>query len=141
MPRDVTFVISTSGSGQMQPLPMNELVIRHVSRAQWAPAGSNWGHYQDAATEELVTRITAEFDAEKRNDLLAKLNERMNEQAVMIWVAHDVNPAGAVAEAARRFRPLHRHAAGRHAGAVRLRREYGHAGAVRGPTTPAWTAS
>ena len=143
LPCDITFVISTSGSGQMQPLPMNELVkaeleevgfrvkldvmdwnalgqvgrdgidknpgdaginaskavgdpfyglIRHVSRAQWAPAGSNWGHYEDAQTEDLVGKISAEFDAEKRNELLIKLNERMNDQAVMIWVAHDVNP-------------------------------------------------
>ncbi len=143
LPCDVTFVISTSGSGQMQPLPMNELVkaeleevgfrvkldvmdwnalgqvgrdgidkhpddaainaskavgdpfyglIRHVSRAQWAPAGSNWGHYQDAETETLVGQITAEFDPAKRNALLTALNERMNDQAVMIWVAHDVNP-------------------------------------------------
>jgi peptide/nickel transport system substrate-binding protein len=36
--------------------------------------------------------VSAEFDAEKRNELLIKLNERMNDQAVMIWVAHDVNP-------------------------------------------------
>ena len=143
LPCDVKFVISTSGSGQMQPLPMNELVkaeleevgfrvqldvmdwnalgqvgrdgidkhpddsainaskavgdpfyglIRHVTRAQWAPAGSNWGHYQDAESEDLVTRINGEFDAAKRNVLLAQLNERMNAQAVMIWVAHDVNP-------------------------------------------------
>ncbi len=143
LPCDVKLVISTSGSGQMQPLPMNELVksnleavgfrvtldvmdwnalgqvgrdgidkhpddaainaskavqdpfyalIRHVARAQWAPVGSNWGHYQDADTEALVARINAEFDAPARTALLAQLNERMNAQAVMIWVAHDVNP-------------------------------------------------
>lgn len=143
LPCAIKLEISTSGSGQMQPLPMNELVkaqleevgfrvtldvmdwnalgqvgrdgvdkrpqdsalnasragqdpfyalIRHVSRAQWAPAGSNWGHYLDQETEELVARITAEFDGAKRQDLLVRLNERMNDQAVMIWVAHDVNP-------------------------------------------------
>jgi peptide/nickel transport system substrate-binding protein len=143
LPCDVTFVISTSGSGQMQPLPMNELIkaqleeagfrvkfdvmdwnalgqvgrdgidkhpddaaingskavqdpfyglIRHVTRAQWAPVGSNWGHYQDAETEDLAARIYAEFDSTKRQALLETLNERMNAQAVMIWVAHDVNP-------------------------------------------------
>jgi peptide/nickel transport system substrate-binding protein len=142
-PCAVTFAISTSGSGQMQPLPMNELVksqldaagfkvnlkvmdwaalgdvsrggidkfpdidgnnssraaqdpfyalIRHVARSQWAPAGSNWGHYEDAETESLIAQITAEFDENKRTALLEKLNERMNDQAVMIWVAHDVNP-------------------------------------------------
>ena len=142
-PCKVSFAISTSGSGQMQPLPMNELVksqleavgfqvnlqvmdwnalldvgrggvdkfpqygglnitrsvqdpfnglIRFVAKSQWAPAGSNWGHYQDDETEALVSQINAEFDPAKRNPLLEKLNERMNDQAVMIWVAHDVNP-------------------------------------------------
>ena len=143
LPCDVQLEISTSGSGQMQPLPMNELVkaqledagfrvkldvmdwnalgqvardgvdkratasainnsragqdpfyalIRHVARSQWAPAGSNWGHYEDAETESLIAAINAEFDPAKRTVLLTRLNERMNEEAVMIWVAHDVNP-------------------------------------------------
>ena len=99
LPCKVTFAISTSGSGQMQPLPMNELVksqmeavgfqvtldtmdwnalldvtragvdkypdinainvsrqtqdpfnalIRHVWTKQWAPKGSNWGHYSES---------------------------------------------------------------------------------------------
>ena len=142
-PCNVTLAISTSGSGQMQPLPMNELVksnleavgfkvnfevmdwnalldvgrggpdkfpkihginisraaqdpwyglIRHVQKAQWAPAGANWGKYEDAATEDLIMKIGAEFDGGKRLGLLKQLNERMNDQAIMIWVAHDVNP-------------------------------------------------
>jgi ABC-type transport system substrate-binding protein len=142
-PCAVSFAISTSGSGQMQPLPMNELVksqleqvgfkvdlqvmdwnalldvgrggidkfgqygginitrsvqdpfnglIRFVAKSQWAPAGSNWGHYEDAESETLIAQINSEFDPVKRNAMLEKLNERMNDQAVMIWVAHDVNP-------------------------------------------------
>ena len=105
LPCKVTFAISTSGSGQMQPLPMNELVksqmeavgfqvtldtmdwnalldvtragvdkypdisainvsrqtqdtfnalIRHVWTNQWAPKGSNWGHYSNPAVDKLV---------------------------------------------------------------------------------------
>jgi peptide/nickel transport system substrate-binding protein len=143
LPCNITLAISTSGSGQMQPLPMNELVkseleavgfkvnfdvmdwaalgdvgrggpdkypktdgvnisraamdpfyglIRHVAKSQWSPAGSNWGHYEDATVEKLVLEITGEFDEGKRLTLLKSLNERMNDQAVMIWVAHDVNP-------------------------------------------------
>jgi len=142
-PCNVTLAISTSGSGQMQPLPMNELVksqleavgfkvtldvmdwnalldvsrggpekfpkihgvnisraaqdpfwglIRHVAKAHWSPAGGNWGHYYHERTEDLVARVMAEFDPEKRLALLKELNEFMNEQAVMIWVAHDINP-------------------------------------------------
>ncbi len=143
LPCKVTFAISTSGSGQMQPLPMNELVksemdavgfqvtldtmdwnalldltragvdkypdinginvsrqaqdpfnalIRHVWTKQWAPKGSNWGHYGDPETDKLVEEIFSEFDNTKRLALLTKLNEKMNEDAVMIFVAHDLNP-------------------------------------------------
>ncbi|MGI4941534.1 MAG: ABC transporter substrate-binding protein, partial [Janthinobacterium lividum] len=142
-PCKVNFAISTSGSGQMQSLPMNELVkaqleavgfqvtmtvmdwnallavaragvdkypefsginisrglsdpfsglIRHVWTPQWAPAGSNWGHYSSPKVDALVEGINAEFDAAKRTVLLTRLHEAMNEDAVMIWVVHDLNP-------------------------------------------------
>jgi ABC-type transport system substrate-binding protein len=143
VPCKVKFAISTSGSGQMQPLPMNELIkaqldtvgfdvtldtmdwnallkvtregvdehmdvnginvsrgsqdpfnalIRHVWRPLWAPKGANWGHYSNPDVDKLVVDILSEFDSEKRLDLLTKLHEKMNEEAVMIFVVHDVNP-------------------------------------------------
>ena len=143
LPCKVTFGISTSGSGQMQPLPMNELVksqleeagfevtlqtmdwnallnvyrsgaeknpdydglnfsrglldpvnaiIKLVGRAYWAPAGSNWGHYESPETEALISQIFNEFDGEKRLDLLTQLHELEGQQAVMIFVVHDLNP-------------------------------------------------
>ncbi len=142
-PCKLNFAISTSGSGQMQPLPMNELVksqleaagfqvtlttmdwnallnisrggvdkfpdfsgvnisrgladpfsglLRHVWRTQWAPAGGNWGHFSTPAVESLIDRIFAEFDDTKRLALLTELHETMNAEALMIWVAHDLNP-------------------------------------------------
>jgi len=39
-----------------------------------------------------VTEIFAEFDTQKRLKLLEQMNERMNEEAIMIFVAHDLNP-------------------------------------------------
>jgi ABC-type transport system substrate-binding protein len=143
MPCKVTFAISTSGSGQMQPLPMNELVksqmeavgfqvtldtmdwnalldvtragvhkypdisainvsrqtqdpfnalIRHVWTKAWAPKGSNWGHYSNPDVDRLVVQIYGEFDTTKRTALLTKLNEKMNDEALLIFVAHDLNP-------------------------------------------------
>jgi peptide/nickel transport system substrate-binding protein len=145
LPCKVTFAISTSGSGQMQPLPMNELVksqmeaagfevaletmdwnaltavaregidkypqynainvsrqtqdpfnalIRHVWTTAWAPKGSNWGHYSNPEVDKLIGQIFGEFDPTKRLSLLTKLNETMNEEAAMIFVAHDLNPRG-----------------------------------------------
>ena len=142
-PCSIKLAISTSGSGQMQSLSMNQLVkeqldavgfktdldvmdwnallavgragadkypdvsainisrqaqdpfnalIRLVSTKQWAPQGSNWGHYSNPEMDALITQVYQEFDPAKRLVLLTKLNEMMNAQAVMIWVAHDVNP-------------------------------------------------
>ncbi len=143
LPCKVTFGISTSGSGQMQPLPMNELVksqleaagfevdlktmdwnalldlyrggvdknpnydginfsrglldpvnaiIKLVAKAYWAPAGSNWGHYENPEAEALISKIFNEFDEEKRLSLLTQLHELEGRQAVMIFVVHDLNP-------------------------------------------------
>jgi ABC-type transport system substrate-binding protein len=143
LPCQVTFGISTSGSGQMQPLPMNELVkaqleeagfevslqtmdwntlldvyrggvdknpqydglnfsrglldpvnaiIKLVGKAYWAPAGSNWGHYENPEAERLISEIFNEFDEEKRLTLLTQLHELEGRDAVMIFVVHDLNP-------------------------------------------------
>jgi ABC-type transport system substrate-binding protein len=142
-PCAVNFAVSTSGSGQMQPLPMNELVksqldavgfkttitvmdwnalldisrqgpakfpqysgvnisrslpdafmglIRHVWTPQWTPAGGNWGHYSNPKMDALIEQVFAEFDTDKRAVLIRQLHDYMNEEAVMIWVAHDLNP-------------------------------------------------
>jgi peptide/nickel transport system substrate-binding protein len=143
LPCKVNFAISTSGSGQMQSLPMNELVkaqleeagfevtlqtmdwnalldvyrsgvdknpnydglnfsrglldpvnaiIKLVGKAYWAPAGSNWGHYENPETEALIGEIFNEFDEEKRLTLLTRLHELEGREAVMIFVVHDLNP-------------------------------------------------
>jgi peptide/nickel transport system substrate-binding protein len=142
-PCKVTLAISTSGSGQMQPLPMNELIksqleeagfqvtlrvmdwnallalarggvetamdvdginvsravqdpingmTRFMQRAQWSPQGGNWGHYASGESEALISAAFNEFDAEKRQDLLIKVHEKMVDDAVMLWVVHDINP-------------------------------------------------
>jgi peptide/nickel transport system substrate-binding protein len=143
LPCKVTLAISTSGSGQMQSLPMNELVkqqledagfevtlnvmdwnalldvsrsgvpkypnvdgmnasrglldpvsaiIKPVATAYWSPAGNNWGHFGTPEADALVKQIFEEFDPEKRLLLLTKLHEYESEQALMIFVVHDLNP-------------------------------------------------
>jgi peptide/nickel transport system substrate-binding protein len=142
MPCKISIGVSTSGSGQMQPLPMNELVkaqleeagfqvslqtmdwnamlqvyrgggdksdldalsfsrglldpvnaiIKLVGKAYWAPAGSNWGHYESPETEALISQIFNEFDGEKRLQLLTQLHELEGQQAVMVYIVHDLNP-------------------------------------------------
>jgi peptide/nickel transport system substrate-binding protein len=71
--------------------PFNAL-IRHVWTGSWSPKGANWGHYQNPEAESLVADILKEFDTAKRLAMLTRLHELMSEDAVMIFVAHDVNP-------------------------------------------------
>ncbi|ANN68649.1 ABC transporter substrate-binding protein [Bordetella bronchialis] len=144
-PLHVKFAISTSGSGQMQPLPMNEFVqenlkavgfdvelevmeweaLRARRRAgsdapenkgvdginnsfgywdpdigligtSWSrmrpPAGYNWGGFSDKQADELAAKAKVEFDPKKQDALLAQLHARIVDQAMWIWVVHDLNP-------------------------------------------------
>ena len=80
--------INISRSGQD---PYNGL-IRHVWSAQRSPKGANWGHAGNPEMDKLIEAIFGEFDNAKRLALLAQLNEAMNEEASLIFVAHDLNP-------------------------------------------------
>jgi peptide/nickel transport system substrate-binding protein len=71
--------------------PVNA-IIKLVGKAYWAPAGSNWGHYQNPQMEKLIDQIFNEFDATKRLALLTELHELEGKEAVMIFVVHDLNP-------------------------------------------------
>ena len=42
--------------------------------------------------DKLIEGILAEFDTTKRLVLLTQLHEMMSEEAVLIFVAHDLNP-------------------------------------------------
>jgi peptide/nickel transport system substrate-binding protein len=141
----ITLVTSSAGSGQMQPLPMNEFVqenlndvgfdvqikvveweaLRSLRRAgafapenkgvdginnstgfwdpdialigpAWSlmqpPAGYNWGGFSDPKADELSAAAKNEFDPAKQDAILAKLHAEIVDQAMWIWVVHDLNP-------------------------------------------------
>jgi peptide/nickel transport system substrate-binding protein len=144
-PLHVTFAVSTAGSGQMQPLPMNEFVQENLkavgfdvtlkvmewealralrrkpssapenkgidglnnSVAWWdpnigligpsysklpPPLGYNWGDFKDKEADDLAAAAQVEFDPAKQDAILAKLHTRIVDQAMWIWVVHDLNP-------------------------------------------------
>ncbi|MDN3567552.1 ABC transporter substrate-binding protein [Paeniroseomonas aquatica] len=146
-PVKVRLIISPSGSGQMQPLPMNEAIqqnlravgievefdvmdweaLRARRRAgaeapenrgchginnSWAfwdpdigllgpaqstdrrPGGFNWGHFIDPEADALAIKARATFDPEAQRQVLAALHARIVDQAMWLWVVHDVNPRG-----------------------------------------------
>ncbi len=138
-------IISTSGSGQMQPLSMNEFIqqnlaaigvqvefevvewgalltrwragaqapanhgitalytstgtfdpfnafIRFFSSQYAAPAGFNWGQFANPDYDALIAKAQLSFDPAEQDRLLAELHTRAVDDALVIWVCHDVNP-------------------------------------------------
>jgi peptide/nickel transport system substrate-binding protein len=144
-PVKLKFLISTAGSGQMQPLPMNEFIQEnmkdvgfdvHFDTMDWEslrarrrggvdmpenkgadglnnswsftdpdigligtawskmrpPGGYNWGGFSDPESDKLAAAAKVEFDPAKQNAILAQLHARIVDQAMWIWVVHDLNP-------------------------------------------------
>lgn len=144
-PAKIRVIISPAGSGQMQPLPMNEFIKenfrdvgidmefevldwealrtrrrqgawapenqgRHGVNNSWAywdpdigliaaaasfakvPAGYNWGGFNDAKADELANKAKATFDATEQAKVLGELHARIVDQAMWIWMVHDLNP-------------------------------------------------
>jgi peptide/nickel transport system substrate-binding protein len=141
----VKFLISSAGSGQMQPLPMNELIRENFQDAgfdvtletiDWEAlrsrrqagsenpenrgvsginyswtiqdpvfaligqtwhgakrvAGYNWGGFADPRADELALQPLKEFDLDEQNKRLAELHAYLVDQAMWIFVVHDMNP-------------------------------------------------
>jgi peptide/nickel transport system substrate-binding protein len=137
--------ISTSGSGQMYPLIMNEAIqqqwaevgvdvefqvmdwnallnfmrmgakapeaapfsainvswntmdphnafMRFVDSQQVPPKGSNWGYINDPAFDALAKEARSTSDPAALDKVLAKINTKMVDDAVFVWVVHDVWP-------------------------------------------------
>ncbi|RVT98735.1 ABC transporter substrate-binding protein [Rhodovarius crocodyli] len=137
--------ISASGSGQMQPLPMNEfiqqnlrevgieidfevvewnalLVIRREGAAKamqrgvtglncsygaadpysgfmrllksnlTPPQGGNFGWYSDPAMDAMMDEAFLTPDVAAQNALIARIHTRIVDEALFLFVAHDLNP-------------------------------------------------
>ncbi len=144
-PARIKVVIAPSGSGQMQPIQMNEFIkenfrdvgidlefevldweaLRARRRAgafapenkgrdgvnnSWAfwdpdiglikaaasfeapPSGYNWGKFTDRKVDELAIAAKNAFDTQEQNKILAELHGVMVDQAMWIWMVHDLNP-------------------------------------------------
>ncbi len=140
-------IVSTSGSGQMQPLPMNEFIqqnladvgvtlefdvmewgtllgrwrvgalaaqnkgdaalnvsaglfdpfsafVRYFDSAYAAPKGFNWGGWKSPDYDAMVRAAQTAFDPVEQDKRLADLHARAVDDALFVWIAHDVNPRG-----------------------------------------------
>jgi peptide/nickel transport system substrate-binding protein len=141
----VKAIISPSGSGQMQPMLMNELIqqnlaaiwidvefdvrdwnallanwragakdpstdgaestnssyfsqdpftalMRHIDSRLVAPKGTNWGYYSNPEADALIDKIRTTFDKEEQLKAIQALHELYVDNALFLFVAHDVAP-------------------------------------------------
>jgi ABC-type transport system substrate-binding protein len=144
-PVKIKFLMSAAGSGQMQPVPMNEFIqenledvgfevaletldwealrSRRIEGAEnpenngidglnysWSVqepvfgligqtwhgkmrvAGYNWGNMTDAKADELAASALLGFGDGELDQRLAALHAHFVDQAMWIWVVHDLNP-------------------------------------------------
>jgi peptide/nickel transport system substrate-binding protein len=57
-----------------------------------APNGVNWGGYANPKVDEAIAKARATYDVKLQDTLLASVHQQMVDEALMLWVVHDVNP-------------------------------------------------
>jgi ABC-type transport system substrate-binding protein len=67
-------------------------MVRFSSTKAFPPVSNNWGYYGNADIDKLVTDARTSFDDKARDAALAKLHERIVDDAAFILIAHDVGP-------------------------------------------------
>ena len=67
-------------------------LVRFIDGKQIAPNGVNWGGYDNPKINATLDQIRTTFDVTVQDKLLATLHETMVNDALMLWVVHDVNP-------------------------------------------------
>src|SRR5262249_4176844 len=59
---------------------------------QTAPVGVNWSYYSNPEVDKLIDEALATFDPARQDALMARVHEKVVDDAVLIWVVHDTNP-------------------------------------------------
>ncbi len=67
-------------------------ITRFVDSRAIAPNGVNWGGYNNPKVDALIDQIKTSFDPKVQDGLLAQVHQTMVDEALMLWVVHDVNP-------------------------------------------------
>ena len=57
-----------------------------------APVGVNWGFYSDPEMDKLLAVAQNAFEPKERDAALAKVHTKMVDDALFLWVVHDVAP-------------------------------------------------
>ena len=57
-----------------------------------APAGVNFGFYNDPEMDKMLKDVGNAFDPKDRDAILARVHTKMVDDALFVWVVHDVAP-------------------------------------------------
>lgn len=82
---------TTTNSSYFSQDPFTAL-IRHVDSGLIPPKGTNWGYYADKDLDAIFDGIRTEFDAKAQLALIQKAHEKYVNDALFLFVAHDVAP-------------------------------------------------
>lgn len=67
-------------------------IVRFVDSRYVAPNGVNWGGYNNPKVDAALDKVRTSFDTKVQDSLLATVHQTMVDDALMLWVVHDVNP-------------------------------------------------
>ncbi|MFO1087742.1 MAG: ABC transporter substrate-binding protein [Reyranellaceae bacterium] len=67
-------------------------LTRFFHSNQAAPVGVNWSCYSNPDVDKLIDEALATFDPARQDGLMARVHEKVVDDAVLIWVVHDTNP-------------------------------------------------
>ena len=82
---------STTNSSYFSQDPFTAL-IRHVDSGLMPPKGTNWGYYSDPEMDKIFDGVRTEFDTRAQLALIQKAHEKYVNDALFLFVAHDVAP-------------------------------------------------
>jgi ABC-type transport system substrate-binding protein len=86
--------------------PFNALV-RFIKSDLHAPNGVNWGFYEDADMDALVAKAQNTFEPAAQNAVLGQIHAKMVDDALFLWVVHDVAPRAMTAKVKGFVQPRH----------------------------------
>src|SRR5690606_9478958 len=90
--RDATTAGATSTNSSYFSQDPFSALMRHVDSRQTPPRGVNWGYYESAEADALIDAIRSEFDPERQLEAIQALHEHYVDNALFLFVAHDVAP-------------------------------------------------
>jgi len=67
-------------------------LVRFLDSRYTAPRGFNWGGYNNPVVDQLLAKARAATDIAQQNAILAQVHTIFVDDALFLWVVHDVNP-------------------------------------------------